>query len=366
MDNTGKKAERLVLIRPLCRDAAKTRRLDDVLQFGLEGSDYEVIETADEMMDVDLRNRRIFFAIELGESGINLEYVRMLKMIRLHTSMFDGSTGGVLTDGNSDLFTKSVSRHLVFSANRAGCAFPGRPLVEGTATLYNFNTVAKNLHMDNYSAYKHQVRELVDRIMTTRPAGHERPKLLVLHAGIESTSNTLCLWDMVEKGLDADIRRISLRDGDLHDCRGCAYETCLHFGEESKCFYGGQIPQEVYPAILECDGLVMLCPNYNDALSANLTAFINRLTALFRVHQFYDKSLYAVIVSGYSGGDIIAEQLISALNMNKTFYLPPRFALMKIANDPSSILDVSGIEEDAAAFARQMMGQLRWTGGTPE
>ena len=47
----------------------------------------------------------------------------------------------------------------------------------------------------------------------------------------------------------------------------------------------------MYPAIMECDALVMLCPNYNDAISANLAAFINRLTALLRKTKFYDKYL---------------------------------------------------------------------------
>lgn len=82
------------------------------------------------------------------------------------------------------------------------------------------------------------------------------------------------------------------------------------------------------------DGVVMLCPNYNDALSANLTAFINRLTALFRQTRFYDKALFALVVSGYSGSDLVARQLISAMNMNKSFYLPGRFALLETANDP--------------------------------
>lgn len=29
--------------------------------------------------------------------------------------------------------------------------------------------------------------------------------------------------------------------------------------------------EDVYPAVREADAIVMLCPNYNDALSANLT-----------------------------------------------------------------------------------------------
>ena len=77
--------------------------------------------------------------------------------------------------------------------------------------------------------------------------------------------------------------------------------------------------QEVYPAVRRCDALVMLCANYNDALSANLTACVNRLTALFRQQRFYDKRLFGLVVSGYSGGDLLARQLISALNMNKSF-----------------------------------------------
>ena len=83
--------------------------------------------------------------------------------------------------------------------------------------------------------------------------------------------------------------------------------------------------EEVYPAVRRCDALVMLCANYNDALSANLTACVNRLTALFRQQRFYEKRLFGLVVSGYSGGDLLARQLISALNMNKSFFLPPYF-----------------------------------------
>ena len=97
--------------------------------------------------------------------------------------------------------------------------------------------------------------------------------------------------------------------------------------------------------------LVLICPNYNDALSANLTAFINRLTSLFRSNDFSSKKVYAIIVSGYSGGDIIAEQIIGALNFNKSFILPADFAILETANDPKSILSVEDIAEKARKFA---------------
>ena len=132
----------------------------------------------------------------------------------------------------------------------------------------------------------------------------------------------------------------------------------MHFSEKSSCYYGGVIVEQVYPAIEACDAVVLLCPNYNDALSANLTAFINRLTALFRKNQFYEKSIFALVVSGYSGGNIVAEQVISAMSMNKTFRLPPYFAMVETANNPASILEVEDIQKKASAFAENMMKAL--------
>lgn len=113
--------------------------------------------------------------------------------------------------------------------------------------------------------------------------------------------------------------------------------------------------EEVFPAVRACDALVMLCANYNDALSANLTAFINRLAAMYRQNRFYDKRLFGLIVSGYSGGDLVARQLISALNMNKSFYLPPRFCMLETANDRGSLVKLPGVARRAAAFAARML-----------
>ncbi|MBO7666950.1 MAG: NAD(P)H-dependent oxidoreductase [Firmicutes bacterium] len=359
--NQRRLSQKITLIRPLCPDSEKTLRLSDVLDFGLRGLDCEVLETVSQIQAADLHDRRILFAIELGESGINLEYVRMLKLIRLNREMFRGCVAGIIVDGASELYTKSVSRHLEFSANRAGCAFLGRPLVEGTLSLRNYNVVANILGTDNLNAYRQSVKDLADRLLSFRPKGAERPHILALHAGHSKQSNTLMLWDMIRTGIEdqADILEISLHEGEIYDCRGCKFETCLHMGEESRCIYGGVITEEVYPAILDCDALVMICPNYNDAISANLTAFVNRLTALFRVHRFYDKQLYAVIVSGYSGSDIVAEQLISSLNMNKSFLLPPEFAMIRTANDRGSIARREHIREDALAFGQRMIAQLR-------
>lgn len=160
----------------------------------------------------------------------------------------------------------------------------------------------------------------------------------------------------MKAGLPADmeVQEICLRNGTMADCNGCSYTACLHFGEQGGCFYGGPMVDEVYPAVRRCDALVMLCANYNDALAANLTACVNRLTALFRQTRMYDKRLFGLIVSGYSGGDLLARQLISALNMNKSFYLPPRFSLLETANERGSLVKLPGIEAQAAAFAQHI------------
>ena len=65
--------------------------------------------------------------------------------------------------------------------------------------------------------------------------------------------------------------------------------------------------------------------------------------------------LFALIVSGYSGGDILARQLIGGLNMNKSFILPGNFALMETANEPGSVLKNPDIQQKAGAFAQNML-----------
>lgn len=116
--------------------------------------------------------------------------------------------------------------------------------------------------------------------------------------------------------------------------------------------------ENVYPAVRETDGILLLAPNYNDALSANLTAFINRLTALFRTTRFYDKKLFGIVVSGYSGSDLIAEQMIAALNMNKTFYLPGHFAMMETANHAGEAMKLPGIDRRMKQFAEVIRRNL--------
>jgi len=117
--------------------------------------------------------------------------------------------------------------------------------------------------------------------------------------------------------------------------------------------------KDILPAIEKADAVVWICPNYNDAISANLMAVINRLTALYRKISFYNKSLFSVIVSGNSGSDSVAKQLIGALSINKGFRLPPYFSIMAIANDTGQIKKVHNIKEYAKNFAQNIMNETK-------
>lgn len=354
---------RLVVLKPECEAESVSRRLDDLLAKCLKKKESEVfwIRRASELeqsmlLPGQLQGKIVLFAVAIGSTGINLELYAMLQCIRRNPHGMEGSTAGLLIDGDSELDTKSIAREVVFSANMSGCLFIGQPLVEGTKSLQNFRITAANLHLDLPGAYLESARRMLQRLLAFQKPYKKNPRLLCLHASNYETSNTLSLWRMVRMHLENDcrIQEIALHNGKIYDCQGCPYQMCFHYGQRSECYYGGVIVEEVYPAVETCDALLLLCPNYNDALGANLTAFINRLTALFRKRQFYEKYLFSIIVSGYSGGDLVARQLISGLNMNKTFILPGNFALIETANDPGSILQVEQIVQKAARFAEHI------------
>ena len=348
----------LTLIYPRLEDPSDNQRLDHVLSNTAKGFPLHTISRAEDLEG--LTGKRLLFAVPVGSLGVNTEYQRMLARVRACPDLLEGCIAGLIVDGSSELYTKSTAAELTLAANLAGCSFIGRPLVEGTGSLSNFRVQADLLHTGLEEAYLTAARELAERVMSFSPIQKERPELLVLHASTRHVSNSMDLWEQVKRRIAdrCSITEIGLRNGTLSDCSGCPYTMCLHFGEKGGCFYGGVMQEEVYPAVRRADAILMVCPNYNDALSANITAFINRLTALFRQTRFYDKALFSVVVSGYSGGDIVARQLVSALNMNKSFWLPRNFALVETANDPGAALALPGIEQRLDAFAQNLLNTL--------
>lgn len=315
---------------------------------------YSIIRSSGELRN--LQNKKILFVVELNKIGVsnNLNDI-FLELYKRGNDSLLNSEGAILIHSNHSLFTKTTAQSIIFLANNLGCSFVGRPLVEATANLDSFVAVEKVYNMSLEEICLYLCRELGNRFLDNSP--HNQLKnLLVLHSSNRETSNTLSLWDMVKPYLKGiEINEINVGNGNILDCRGCPYKTCKHLGMQSRCFYGGIVVDEVYPAILHSDSILFICPNYNDMINANLVATINRLTALFRQTKFYDKTIFSIIVSGYSGGYAIAKQLISSLNINKTFRLPPYFSLMATANDKGAIKKVPNIEDLAKDFANKIM-----------
>lgn len=330
-------------------------RLQKMLSYSIEGLSCNIVR---DLHNVDLKNKKILFVIELGDTGINIELYKMLEKIKTSgPDYMKNSHGSLLVNSSNELFSRDVARKTILYANMAGCMFPGRPITEATGSLKCFRTQQKKypwLSLEENCL--EDCRNVVDKLMNFQVLKPSNPKILTLHSSNYRTSNTLSLWKMVKENLTGyDINEIHIENGSVRDCKGCPYKACKHYSQSNNCFYGGIMVEEVYPAIIDCDILIMLCPNYNDSISANLSAAINRLTALFRKVKFYDKFVYSIIVSGFSGSDIIAQQLISSLNINKTFMLPPQFALMETANDSGEIEKVENIKEKASQFAENII-----------
>ena len=332
----------------LCNENA---RLSETLAYALEGVSHERVKSAVALPR--LAGNRVLFAIGLSEHGVDADVIALIAMLRQNPKAMEGATGAIILDGAGELYTKQTADMLALAANLAGCRFPG--------SLDNWNVQSLRRGVSLAGAYRQAARELVLRLASFSPEKKARPKVLLLHASDRTTSNTLQIGMALSERIApyCDIHEISLQNGAIFDCRGCSYKTCAHFARQNSCFYGGVITNDVYPAINECDALLLLCPNYNDSVSANILAFINRLTSVLVYNSLYEKQLYAVIVSGYSGSDIIAQQVLGALCLNKTFSLPPRFCLMQTANNPGEAMQAEGIAQRMDAFALQMLQTLK-------
>lgn len=334
--------------------AGVTGRLRAVLDGALEGLCHEQCAVPELP---SMTGRRVVLAASLDEGGITPELLWLLRYLRTNPGCLEGARVALMVDGVNELHTKQAGRMLMLAANCAGAWLMGKPLLEATGSLQNLAIRAKRLGTDLPRAYALLAQELLRRLLAFAPPRLERPKLLMLHASNQSTSNTLGLGQAVCRRLEGivQVQELSVRNGTLHDCKGCSYKVCSHFAEQGTCFYGGAMVDDVYPAILQSDILLMLCPNYNDAVGANLMALINRLTSLTVNNLLEGKLIYGIVVSGYSGGDLVAEQLLGALCLNKAFTLPPRCCWLETANDPLAALRLPGIEHRIERFAGQIV-----------
>lgn len=308
-----------------------------------------------------LKDKKILFALELGFTGFDLSMLKFFDSLKNEgNDVFYGATAVLLIHSSSELGTKGAAQDIVFMANNMGCNFIGHPLLEATYSLNNFLTWQKTLHMPLKDISIQLSNNLGKRLYEYTNIKDDKTKnITVLYSSPHKVSNTLQLWRMTSKHLsNFTVNEIQIDNGKILDCKGCSYKLCLHYGKQNSCFYGGFMTQNILPAIEKADSLVWLCPNYNDAIAANLTATINRLTVLYLKTGFHNKSIFGVVVSGNSGSDSVAKQLIGALNLNKGFRLPPYALITETANDPNSIFKINNIKDKAELFAKYISDGL--------
>lgn len=323
--------------------------------------DIKTIIVKDSKNIPNLQNKKIIFAIELNKAGYNIPLMEIMTKLRERgLDSLKGAQGVVIIYSQSEFYTKSTAHNIIFLANQLGCRFPGHPIVEATNTFENFRTWQKKLNIPLEEIGIELCKKLRKNFIKDDPKQITNPKILVLHASSYKSSNTLMLWKMIRSHLkNCDIEVLHVDNGTIVDCKGCSYTTCKHYSKRNSCFYGGAIVKEILPAIERADAVIWVCPNYNDAISAKIAAVINRMTVLYRRTKFYNKTMFGIIVSGNSGSDSVAKQLIGALNINKSFRLPPHFAIMAIANDPRAIMNVEEIEEKARKFAENILKEIK-------
>ncbi|MDK2865826.1 MAG: hypothetical protein PWP38_141 [Clostridiales bacterium] len=288
--------------------------------------------------------KRLFF-VELDALGENTAvHARLCEALqRQGERAFENSACAVVVYAQSIDYTKTFIKKFIYTVNRMGGSFIGHPAVEILPKLANFKTrsTAENCTLEE--ACVGQLKRLTERLADYQVLQKKTLKLLALHAGQVDMSTTLRLWHAIRQQLTVQmgdrliIEELHVDEGTIYDCYGCPYETCLYFAKEKRCFYGGIVVKDLFPALESADIVLWVCPNYNDSISAKLMAVINRMTALYRNMSFYDKYLAAVIVSANSGNDAVAGQLIGALSVNKGFRLWPQFAFSLLANHPDDL-----------------------------
>ena len=307
--------------------------------------------------EAPLAGQRLLIAIALDDAGADPAYYALLRRLRAAPDALAGSTVCLVADGAGELYTKSAAQALALACSMAGAYLPGRPLVEATGSLYNQHIQAANWGLSREETYARRVGELIARLASFTPPRFARPRVLMLHASEQRRSNTLALGRAILERLSAhcETEEIGLLNGAVQDCRGCGYHQCLHFAQNSTCFYGGALSEEVFPAILQSDLLLFLCPNYNDALGANLVALINRMTNLVVKEDLGQKYVAGVVASGYSGGDLVARQLLGAMCLNRGLILPPRAMLLETAHDPGDAMRASGVGARISGFSQSLL-----------
>ena len=154
----------------------RSERLERLLPQALDG--LCIAELPPEKLG-NAEGKRLLFAVSIDAYGPEETFTRLLRKLRQTPDGLRGCVGGVIVDGEGELYTKQAARDLILAANLAGCAFPGKPLTEGTGSLYNQHIQANRLQLSWEQTYCWQIRQLAERLQSFQLPRLEHPKLLM-------------------------------------------------------------------------------------------------------------------------------------------------------------------------------------------
>lgn len=116
---------------------------------------------------------------------------------------------------------------------------------------------------------------------------------------------------LLEKALNAaeeydqiKTEALYLRDYEINPCNSCVAccaEAAEKNGGDKACLSFSDGMDEIYPKLLECDGLILAAPVYFGSLDAKMKAFMDRTEGLLR----YGMSKYKNALSCKIGGGIV-------------------------------------------------------------
>lgn len=296
-------------------------------------------------------NDSILFAIDIDEwTGIDLEILLLIKKAAQQSSnYFYGVKGALLCCANSMLHTKTFCSHIALLINRLGLSLIGKPMVEALPNYRNFINKQKLLSLPLEEICLSDCAHLGQRLYKAE-LPFSCTKIIAIHTSRPELSNTYALMSNILNCLPCEKKIFSLFGEKIMDCRGCLHSVCMKLSSDGRCYYQGDILDEIFQNLLVSDTLMIACPNYNDSMPANYFALVNRMTYIYRAQDLSQKNIYAIIVSSNSGSDMVAAQVISAFCFNKGFRLPPYFTVMEQACEPLSILNEVDIETVISNF----------------
>lgn len=310
-----------------------------------------------------LSHKKMLFLCDLNEIGRDLGTDTLILEWKRRQIGLEGVSAAMVCRSKTDCHTKTYARSVFFLLNGLGVTIIAKPLIEILPNFENFETWKKSSSLELEEIAFSKISDLTQRLSQYAKIKLLNPKLLMIHSSNINTSNTFGLWKLVlaslkEECINCKIDDIHIKRGSITDCIGCNFELCVSQAKQLSCVVGGQYVEEIMPAMAEADVIFFLCPNYNDTIGADLISLINRMSGFYRTQDLSLKRIYAIIISGNSGTDAVANQLIGSLNMNKGFVLPPRFCLTQIANDPLSVLEKEHIVDIAKSFSKTIIKEL--------